>query len=784
MTRTALRSWWRQSAASLLVLALVAGVTGGLVTGLLVGASHTRSAYDRFVAVSRLPDVYVESPDGNPVDAERIRRVPGVEGVATISMGGVALAGSDLYVQIGASLDGGYGREVNASRIVAGRPALVGADDEVVLAEPIAAALRKSVGDRLRLESYTPAQIEAMKTSQGGEPEGPMGPNATVTVVGIHRAPTNIVTDKILSDQIILPAGFSRRYGEKIGAWGYAIFVDVGPSASAGQVAAVARRIRALPGFDRRRVDTSPSGSQPTIQPTLDFVATGLNVLAAAVAFTGLAAVGFLFMRIISRFIGDASLLGTLGATRAARCRALALVAMPAACASALPVAAATVATTLFVPFGLAERADPETGVYFDAAVVGLSAATVAAIVMIVAVLCARRMVDRTVRALRSSRKRTFAHALSRPAAFVGLSFAFDGGADRRESGGRVAIAGLGFAGAALVATFVFAASTDHLLKTPSAYGWTWDLQVNTEVLARVAAENGVAGASEVRYAPVSVDGTSGSVRGVRVISGAPPMRLLRGRPVNARDEAVLGRRSMATHGVELGDRVTFGDGDRRRSFRVVGEAVFAGVEDVPFAASGAAINLDQLVELVEGTEDEGTTTGLIALESGVDRDAFMRRVAKIPGAHPEVITPTPGADIERLGDADSLPWVLVAFLATVGVLSLVSAALSGVHRHRKDLGVLRAIGFTRANVRTSITVQAVALTITGLAIGIPVGLVLGRLVWRWFAHGLGIGVDVITPWPLIVALAVASVTVFALLSLVPARTATRVRAAEVLRAE
>jgi hypothetical protein len=226
------------------------------------------------------------------------------------------------------------------------------------------------------------------------------------------------------------------------------------------------------------------------------------------------------------------------------------------------------------------------------------------------------------------------------------------------------------------------------------------------------------------------------------------------------------------------------GDGATRRSFRVVGEAVFAGIEDVPFAASGAAIRLDQLVELVKGSNDQGFTTGLIALEPGVDRNTFVKQVAKIPGAHPEVINPTPGADIERLGDADSLPWILVTFLATVGVLSLASAAVSVVGQRRRDLGVLRAMGFTRANVRASVMVQAVALTLTGLAIGIPAGLILGRFVWRWFATDLDLAVDIITPWPLIIALVMASLTVFAVFSLVPARTASRVRAADVLRAE
>src|SRR5262249_25674996 len=155
-----------------------------------------------------------------------------------------------------------------------------------------------------------------------------------------------------------------------------------------------------------------------------------------------------------------------------------------------------------------------------------------------------------------------------------------------------------------------------------------------------------------------------------------------------------------------------------------------------------------QLVELVHGSADEGFTVGVVARSRGTDQAILMRRLKGIRGADPEVLTPTPGADIERLRDADSLPWALVAFLSTVGVLSLAAAAAAVVRGRRRALGILRALGFTRANVRRAVTVQALALTISGLIVGIPAGLILGRSVWRWFAGDLGVAPDVIIPWP------------------------------------
>jgi hypothetical protein len=210
------------------------------------------------------------------------------------------------------------------------------------------------------------------------------------------------------------------------------------------------------------------------------------------------------------------------------------------------------VATTAVIPFGLAARADPDTGLRFDAVAVGLSVVAVTVVVMIIAVLCAWREVNTTVRPPRTRRLGARLRPVEWPAAFVGLSFAFDHGGGRRRSGGRIAVAGLAVAAAALVATFVFVASTTYLLETPKAYGWTWDVQVNADFLSRIAAIDGVASASEVGLASVSIGGASGAVRGVRTVSGSPPLRLLRGRPVKAPDEVVLGGRSMAMLGVDL----------------------------------------------------------------------------------------------------------------------------------------------------------------------------------------------------------------------------------------
>ena len=66
--------------------------------------------------------------------------------------------------------------------------------------------------------------------------------------------------------------------------------------------------------------------------------------------------------------------------------------------------------------------------------------------------------------------------------------------------------------------------------------------------------------------------------------------------------------------------------------------------------------------------------------------------------------------------------------------------------------------------------------------IGLPVGVVVGRALWRTFADGLGVGAGPITPWLLLLVPLCGAVAVVATLR--PARRARRTSVAALLRVE
>jgi ABC-type lipoprotein release transport system permease subunit len=117
-------------------------------------------------------------------------------------------------------------------------------------------------------------------------------------------------------------------------------------------------------------------------------------------------------------------------------------------------------------------------------------------------------------------------------------------------------------------------------------------------------------------------------------------------------------------------------------------------------------------------------------------------------------------------------------------VAALAHALVIAVRRRRRDLAIARSVGFTPADARAAVRWHAVTMAGLGMLIGVPVGLIVGRLVWRATAHSVGAVVAHTLPiWvpPLVVAAAI----VVSIVVVEPmARRVGRTRPAQGLRAE
>jgi len=139
---------------------------------------------------------------------------------------------------------------------------------------------------------------------------------------------------------------------------------------------------------------------------------------------------------------------------------------------------------------------------------------------------------------------------------------------------------------------------------------------------------------------------------------------------------------------------------------------------------------------------------------------------------------------VTGLGRIRLLPMLLLAGLLVLGAAAITHVLLVSITGHRRDVAVLRGIGFTRRQSGVAVMVQATFLAVAACALGIPIGLLLGRIAWAEIAANLYVVPRPIAPAPHVVLLAVLLAGVANLASVVPAMRAIRLRPATVLHTD
>jgi hypothetical protein len=255
---------------------------------------------------------------------------------------------------------------------------------------------------------------------------------------------------------------------------------------------------------------------------------------------------------------------------------------------------------------------------------------------------------------------------------------------------------------------------------------------------------------------------------------------MLEGRaPANA-GEVVLGTKTLESTGKDVGDIVTVQLGNRAVGMRVVGRGVFPEYGDASRLGNGAFMTFAGLQQVLPQAK---ANTFLLRFRPGSDAAAQVVRVRR-------ALEPIPSRDsgrpreLEDLADVQDIPNLLTAILALLAGATLAHTLVTSVRRRRRDLAVLKTIGFTRGQVALAITWQATILVSLALAIGMPIGALAGRRVWDAFAEGLGAVPQTTLPTMAILITVPLAVLFANVIAAVPAWLAGRTKAAVALRAE
>ena len=106
------------------------------------------------------------------------------------------------------------------------------------------------------------------------------------------------------------------------------------------------------------------------------------------------------------------------------------------------------------------------------------------------------------------------------------------------------------------------------------------------------------------------------------------------------------------------------------------------------------------------------------------------------------------------------------------------------VRQRRRDLAVLRVMGFARRDLVTTVAWAATTLGLVAVGVGVPLGVIAGRAAWSWFTARQGFVAAPRTP---LLALAIAAPITVVLanaVALLPGLQAASIRPAAVLRDE
>ena len=780
-----LRPQLRRQRRPMLALAALVGISTAVVLTAAAGARRTDTAFDRLLTASAAADARVQYTTSADIDAEvlaRFRAHPDVEQVVPVHFIVAFTEASEYDIGLVHSPDDAFLHDIDRLRLLAGRLPSPDAPGEIVANEFMAEDLDLDVGDAVSLTTFSQAQLDQLAFDEEAG-----GPVLDLTVVGIGRAPDDVAEQE--SAILFAGAGFDQVRGD---AGGFGPSLELLLRDDADPASVVAAAMDGIPVDEATEVESTEARSA-RVRDATQVLAMGLAAFAACAGLAAIVACGQAIARMLSVFAVDQVSLQAMGFTRGQRLAAVVVATAPVAVGGAAVGILLAIAASPLMPIGIARRAEPSPGIDVDLPVLGLVTVATLVVLMAAATASAWRMTRPTpsasaavpdnLRGRRSAGAATAARAGWSPSAVLGIAMALEPGRGRTAVPVRSALVGAVAGVAGVVAALTFGASLDHLVSTPAAYGWNWAVRPDLfEEQAQAVAElPEVRDLGVLAFRQTSVDGQQ--VDGVAMVAleGRPSLTVLDGRMPGAAGEVALGPKTADALGKGIGDPITVEAPDGDVEVRVVGEVLFPVFDENAFN-EGVAFHADLLGD-VELSDGFGAT--IVDFADGVSDEEGIEAVR---AAAPESLSiysyPSQPGDVANLAQVSSMPFALAAFLVVVALGAVSHALVTSVRRRRRDLGVVRAIGFLRREVVASVAIQSSTLVAVGLVVGVPLGVALGRTVWSLVADGLGVAPSPMVPVAAMAVVVVGALVAAATIALWPAHRAAATVPADSLRAE
>ncbi|MBH1935411.1 FtsX-like permease family protein [Streptomyces sp. AV19] len=275
-----------------------------------------------------------------------------------------------------------------------------------------------------------------------------------------------------------------------------------------------------------------------------------------------------------------------------------------------------------------------------------------------------------------------------------------------------------------------------------------------------------------VRARITTPDGKAGDQR----ISAASPSYAedVRAGTVAGKLSAAYGKDAMSVpegyaeeHGIKVGDRLTVAMTDGRTARLKVGAitsddtsidkgAMYTGIATARqyLPADKMPPPLMMLAKAQDGQADEAAAALKAALKD------YPQLKVRDQADYKELIK-------DQVGQLLNMIYGLLALAIVVAVLGVVNTLALSVVERTREIGLMRAIGLSRRQLRRMIRLESVVIALFGALLGLGLGLAWGATAQKLLAlEGLGV-LDI--PWPTIVTVFLGSALVGLLAALVPA---------------
>jgi hypothetical protein len=391
------------------------------------------------------------------------------------------------------------------------------------------------------------------------------------------------------------------------------------------------------------------------------------------------------------------------------------------------------------------------------------------------------------------------------PAAVTGVRFALEPGSGRSTVPVRSAILGAIMAVTVVVATVTFGSSLRSLVTHPSLYGWNWNYDIDgggglgdvsgQAANALLRSDPLVESWTGVYFSTLTLDGQSVPVMGSPVRAAvAPP--ILSGHALAASDQVVLGPTTLRSLHKQVGDTVEMqAHNERPVKLTIVGTSTLPPIGVIGSShlemGTGAVVAFQHIPPAARNlfAVTPGPNAILVRTKGGFSTAALrslqeIGRKVDIGTNGGSVLSVQRPAEILNYGSLGTTPSLLGGALAAGAAVALGLTLVASVRRRRRDLAVLKTLGFTGRQLAVAVGVQASVAAVIGCLIGIPVGIALGRLLWDLFAGGISAVPVPTVPTGAVVVIALAALALAILVATVPGRIAARTSTSQLLRAE